>query len=240
MASYTITLTGNTNELSANIFPEITLDDRYNYSCGLLDFTTYQSIPNIIPPYNTLIFGKLGEKNSFHPEETFELAEGCYEADDVLHFIKLHLESKGYTFEYEINKHTLKTTIESNAIFAFSDGCLLELLGFDGKKFVNLAKNEADSLVKVSRVNAIRIECNIVTGAYVNGNLCHTIYEFANNTVDNGYKIIEQPRNVVYLPIASRRISNVHIYMVDQDGNPIDFRGETITCRIHIKRDKKE
>lgn len=52
--SYTITLTGDSSELSSSIFPEINLDDGYEYSCGLLDFTTYQSIPNITKANNII------------------------------------------------------------------------------------------------------------------------------------------------------------------------------------------
>lgn len=94
-------------------------------------------------------------------------------------------------------------------------------------------------MIKISKLNVIRVECNIVSGAYVNGRQCHSIYEFASNKVDAGYKIVEQPVNVIYMPVVPRRINCIQISVVDQNGELVDFRGEEITCRIHIKRDGK-
>lgn len=47
MTSTTVTLTGNKPVLTSSFFPEIQLDKNSSYSCGLLDFTTYNSMPNI-------------------------------------------------------------------------------------------------------------------------------------------------------------------------------------------------
>lgn len=54
MTSFTISLTGNSSQLSSSFFPDIVLDDRYTYSCGLLDFTAYQSIPNVTVKNNEI------------------------------------------------------------------------------------------------------------------------------------------------------------------------------------------
>ena len=54
--------------------------------------------------------------------------------------------------------------------------------------------------------------------------------------VSPGEKIIESPRNLIYLPITSSgSIPRIEISVLDQNGDPIDFRGETITIRLHIR-----
>lgn len=252
MASFTISLSGTTSELTANIFPEIVLDDRYNYSCGLLDFTSYNSIPNIASHNNSIHFGDFD--GSFDKNKLFkyELPCGSYEAKNILENVKVYVEEQGFSFDFKINENTLKTSIKSSAKFYFfsSKTSLLETLGFK-KKFNKDQREsyyegignqqrawfESENVIQISSVNVLRIECNIVTGAYVNGKLCHTIHEFASNKVQVGYKIVEQPSNVIYLPVVPRRINNIQINIVDQDGNSIDLRGETVTCRIHIKRE---
>ena len=54
--------------------------------------------------------------------------------------------------------------------------------------------------------------------------------------VEPGYKINEVPSDVIYLPINTRIINNISVNIIDQDGKLINFRGETITIRLHLKK----
>ena len=67
-----------------------------------------------------------------------------------------------------------------------------------------------------------------------NNRKAHTIHEFFP-TVSPGYKIVEVPSHVIYLPIAVKIIHNIQLHIVDQDGDLVTFRGETITIRLHIE-----
>ena len=84
------------------------------------------------------------------------------------------------------------------------------------------------------RVNSLRIVCNVTTGAYINDRKVHTIHEFFP-IVPPRYKILEVPSHVIYLPVAVKTIDQIQLRIVDQDGNLLNFRGETITLRLHIK-----
>ena len=50
-----------------------------------------------------------------------------------------------------------------------------------------------------------------------------------------GYKIIEVPSQVIYLPVTVKNIDKLQLRIVDQDGDLVNFRGEVITVRLHIK-----
>lgn len=244
MTSFTVSLTGNTSELSSSFFPEIVLDDAYNYSCGLLEFTSYQSIPNVTSKNNEITVFHWEMRDDVRHQNIYVLTVpvGSYEAEELLSVIKSMFDARNVLFEYSINKNTLKTTIKCADRVYLEPGydSPLSLLGFKGNyNIVPDRATESDGVIQISAVNVIRIECNIVTGAYVDGKLCHSLYEFPSNKVGVGYKIIEQPRNIIYLPIIPRRINCIQVSIVDQDGNLIDFRGETVTCRIHIKRDDR-
>ena len=49
--------------------------------------------------------------------------------------------------------------------------------------------HQSDSPVSIIKVNSLRIECNVTTGAYINDRKVHTIYGFFP-IVPRGYKIV--------------------------------------------------
>jgi len=50
-----------------------------------------------------------------------------------------------------------------------------------------------------------------------------------------GYKIIETPANLVYLPITLDAIYRMEITLTDQNGQQLNLRGENIPIRFHVR-----
>lgn len=234
MSSITLTLTGNDSVLTTNFFPEIVLDPQYNYSCGLLDFHTWNSIPNIHEGNNKFYYQRLEDTKY----KKITIPTGCYEIADLHIYLRTQLRKEGVDFSLQINKNTLKCEIACTANMNFEKpDCLRSVLGFEHAELAGgMHIHVSDHPVNISNVNAIRIECNITTGSYHNGQPSHTIYEFGLD-VNAGYKIYHRPNNVVYLPIVSNRINTLQISLVDQNNNLLNLRGEAVTCRLHIKRE---
>lgn len=284
--SSTITFTGNESILTANFFPEICLDRNGEYSCALLDFTAYNSIPNITAKNNRVHFSyqlpdheeiarRRKEGGSYSVDTlndsgldyidvvslsndeddddddgdadgtikprtlAYELIipPGAYELKNILEYIKKAFALLGIKFDAAINEFTQRVMLHScsvNLHFNREDS-IHRLLGFDDTIIPAKTSKEAENIVNITTLNTIVIECDLIDGSYINGDKFHTLHQFANQTT-HGYKIVEVPHSVVYLPIKNNRIQSIQIRIADQDGNLIDFCGEKISCRIHIKR----
>lgn len=233
MSSITITLTGNSSSLSANFYPEIVLDERFDYSCSLLDFHTYNSIPNVHECNNKFVYSY----NNILTE--IEIPIGSYEVEDLIKYINHYFKLEGIEFELRSNKNTFKCHIkcvEGMTILFSRPNSIGSLLGFEVFDLTGSRFYYAKKPVNIQNLNTVRIDCDLTTGSFLNGDSTHTIYEFSPS-VSPGYKINEQPSNLIYLPVVRRRINTVNVRIVDQNGKLVDFRGENITCRIHIKKD---
>ena len=222
----TLTLSNTSSILEAQYFPPIELSRSKNYVLGLVELLTFNSIPNI------------DENNKFYivgEKEPISIPPGSYEIDDIEEFLKKQLESKNITIDLKANNNTLRSSLSCSHQIDFEpEDSLRHILGFTPQILSADTLHNSDLPVKILRVNSIRVECNITTGAYSNGEKVHTIHQFFP-AVPPGFKIIEVPTPVIYLPLTVTTINNIQIRIVDQDGNLINFRGEVITIRLHIK-----
>lgn len=233
--SFTATFTGTSSVLQADFFPEIELDRNDNYCCGLLDFTTYNSIPNIIEGKNNEFKYKLKDE-----EKSITLPTSMYEVEDILNYLKTELKTAHISLTYNINEASSTVQISFDIEIIWTGGTVLNVIGFTNDNNSRVFKKgwlyRSDHITKITDIDVIRIECDIISGSYINGKHCHTIHQFSNCKVPPGYKFIEVPRHIIYLPIKENRLRSIQISIVDQHDNLVDFRGEQISCRIHIKK----
>ena len=221
--SLTFTIKGNESVLSASFFPPIKLDENLPYFIGMIDFEAYNSIPNIDSTNNKFYYGN----------QMLELPTGTYELEQIEKYLQENLGVATISIKPETT--TLKCCLSSTHAIDFQKpGTIGPLLGFGAKLLDANKKHMSDQPVQIMRVNVIMIDCNLVSGAYINGKEIHTVHQFAPVT-PSGYKIIEVPQNVIYLPVKTKTIDNITLKLMDQDGNLLNFRKETITIRLHLK-----
>lgn len=222
--SLTFTISGSSAILDTQFFPPIELSSDKNYTLGLVELLTFNSIPNIDIGCNKFYVGG----------HELTIPTGSYEIEDIAKYLQTELSRKNINIQLKPNNNTLRSEIQCNQPIHFSKtNSIGPLLGFTSRTLEANKSHESDLPVSILKVNAIRVECNITTGAYINGRKVHTIHEFFPS-VPPGYKIIEVPSNVIYLPITTRIIDNIQLRIVDQDGDLVNFRGEVITIRLHL------
>lgn len=225
MDSFTLTLSGTSSILEARYFPAIELHSN-SYVLGLVEFLTFYSVPNIDENNNKLHVGN----------QTIVIPTGSYEIEDIEKYLSEKLEEKNIYFKLNPNNNTLRVEIKCAEQINFKPkDSIGRLLGFDRRVLKAGVKHLSDKPVSIIKVNSLRIECNITTGAYINNKKSHSIHEFFPR-VPPGYKVIEVPSQVIYLPVNVKSIDYIQLRIVDQDGEIVNFRGETITIRLHIKQ----
>lgn len=262
MSSITLTLSGNLSHLHTEYFPPIDLSDG-NYVCGLIDLQTFNSVPNIDESNNLFYYGServSSKKNELSGASTAENSQntdnfkiinnrkllpltyikiptGSYEISDLEKYIKKELELNQVEFALSANKNTLQCSMWCSQPINFKKpNTIGPLLGFKVRRnFIENRVHTCRHPANIMKVNVIRVECNIIKGAFLNNRPAHTIHEFPLN-VPPGYKIIETPQNVIYFPVTVKSIHELDLTLVDQDNNQINFRGETITVRLHLKK----
>lgn len=225
---YTITLNGNSTELSCDIYPPLEVE-KSSRLC-LLSLQTNNSIPNIEPGCNTIGFHDSNGNN-----EIITIPTGSYELDVLESTIQSLLPTGISWFRLSSNKNTLKCKISSsNDIDLTMSDSIAKLLGFNYDIIKSdTTFHESINPVNITKVNCIKVDCNLITGSLYNGIPSQTIHEFFPS-VPAGYKIIELPRHLVFYPLHTTSISEVRISLKDQENNLINLRGETITVRLQI------
>ena len=224
-----MTITLSISDVSSNIItnysPALQLDGEYE--CGLLYFSTFNSIPNIDDRNNLFHFGK---------NKVIKIPKGSYELHDISDYIKDNL--KVQSFHLTCNNNTLQTTIFCSEDIHFEKKKSIgKTLGFGNNILKANILHESKYPVSILSTTVIRIECGIVSGSFVNGKSSHILHEFAPN-VPPGYRIIEIPRNVIYFPVNQNNISSINIRILDENNNLVNLRGEEIQLYLHLRKIK--
>lgn len=248
---YLVSLVGNTSLLSADFVPQQIL--KGPYYCGLSRVSFYNTIPNIEEAKNNMLH--LGDNF------IYEIPEGAYEVKDIAEFFTRFFENQSNDENYrenyeklseksivsdslgkddvyikiEPNTNTSKCRILSNAEIDFTQrNSIGPTLGFAARKLEKCVWHQSDSCVDINPINIVRVQCNIISGSFCNGASSHTIYEF-NIDTPVGFKVVENPSNILYLPVNTNELHTITVSLVDENGSPINLRGEKVAITLYLK-----
>lgn len=231
--SLTFTLTGPSSTLDHNFNPPIYLDEdpSIEYEIGLANFDTFNMIPNIEKTNNIFVWG---ENN----ENMVEIPVGSYELNNLIEILteRIFQQDDDAVITMTPNIQTAKIIIRTNRKIDFKvKNSIGSVLGFENKILEANGSYTGDKQVRILKINSICIDCNIAQGSYLNSKPVHLVHQFFPS-VPYGYKIVESPLNILYYPVSIRTIDNITIRVLDQSGRLIDFRGEEITVRLHLRK----
>jgi hypothetical protein len=169
---------------------------------------------------------------------TIVLPQGAYELHDINDYVRETCTRANIPLMFELkpNNNTLHSEIYANRPIDFTrENSLADMLGFK-KRVLEAGKwHISDNTVNIIKVNSIRLVCNLVQGSFSNGDEAHILHEFPL-AVEPGYKIIECPQTIIYMGLNTRTIHSLIIRLEDQSGDLINFAGENISIRLHLRR----
>ena len=238
--SFQIIVSDNKANFNTRFNPKIELDRDKVYEIALVNLETYYSFPNIDETNYVFVYSP-DNGNSW---VKIKIPEGSYEIDDINDTIQHEMKKRGhydeinedYYINISANSNTLKSVLilEKDYQVDFNhQNSISNILGFTGAKYTE-GFHESENVVDILRINSILVNIDIISGIYVDGTTKSTIYSFFP-TVSPGYKIIESPVNLVYLPITLDTIDSLNVTITDQDDNLLNLRNEKLTIRFHIR-----
>jgi len=248
MKSTTFILSGNTTDFTTSISSPIHLDQNKQYEAALLSIDTYNSIPNITDKNNKFKYSN----DRGITWKTLTLSKGSYELQAINDEIQRQMIING---DYDSDKNEYYITISANVselksiINITNESYLVDFriensigstLGFSSpSSHIGYGYNKSQEIVNITKVNSVLVNINIISGSNVNGNQSPVIYSFNPNKVSPGYKIDERPNpKLIYYPVNTLAINSIRIWLTDQNNNPIDLRGETVTISLHLREVK--
>jgi len=134
------------------------------------------------------------------------------------------------------NTNTLKSVLEIQGDFQVdfrARNSISSILGFQNH-VCEEGVHESQNVVNILSINSILMNVVVIGRSYVNGRTHNTNYSFFPN-VSPGYKIVENPRNLVYLPVILDKINKMETVVTDQNGKQLNLHGENLTIRYHLR-----
>ena len=238
----------------------IELDLNKDYEIALVAFDTVHSYTNINSKNNVFRYSPNNGTQSY----TIYIAEGAYELSEINDYLQNEMEKQvGSLYRKDgvvigANLMTLKATLKFGKpgpttkywVDFNVNNSLASVLGFDKGKYTYVERREdpidpdkvtsytdyyeSENIVRIDDVTAIRITNDLIGASYSNGKSINDIYAFLPD-VPPGFKINEKPLHLFYYPIMVSKISRMKTKIIDQRGNLIDFRGEDIIIRFHVR-----
>lgn len=174
------------------------------------------------------------------PDDAYDdvvIPVGSYEVSALARVLKSLVENLNpdYRFALHPNVNTFESELLCNRDISFAaPNSVGPLLGFERVELPANTLHRSGRLITIDPLTCIRITCNVAAGAFVNGVRSRAIYDFFPS-VPPGFQIAESPRNLIYYPIATDRLDRVRVTITDQNSKLVDFRGEPITVRLHVR-----
>ena len=247
-----IVISENSTKIKMTFNPPLELDRTRKDEMALVNLKTYYSFPNLSDENKVFRYspgfievGRGDEDDSTRQRQWVEaqISEGSYDLIDIAETIKIAMKRNGHNDESSKITASTNTCLGNSSVswkfkatFSWfqSANSISSVLGFRNQVYEE-GIHESDSVVTILSINSILVNVDVIGGSYVNGTTQNTIYSFFPN-VSPGYKIVENLRNLVYLPIILEKIHKMETVATDQNGKQSNLRGENPTIRYHLRQ----
>lgn len=233
---------GRSEDFTTSFNPPLLLKTNSNYKVSLISATMWHSWRNITSSNN---------KFKYHNGTTWKtlnIPEGAYNIIDIDATIKRMMKTNGDIDDSDINNPNYYINIEANyntlhSRIELSNGYKVDftipntfrdILGFDSQIVHNNGHNDSERVVKITDVETLQINCDLITDSYVNGTTSSVIYAFSPS-VPPGYLINLHPSQKLEFTISRRGLINsIRFYITNQSGKIVNMNNERVTYFLHL------
>ena len=240
-SQYDTTNAIDTSHYTMTISPPIELKSM-DYCLALLNLETYYSFPNIKSTNNALKYYSVAQgayKDIFVPT-------GAYNIFDINVAINAEIEKNGDAtksvfFKEMTAESKCELKLKPKVAVDFNvPNSINKVLGFLKQIYGITTGNTnqffiSENNVDIIDINSIYVNCDLIKNSYDNGKISTALYTFFP-VVPPNFKIIERPSPPLYLPINNSSISAITVWITNELGELIDFRGETVTIRFYLQK----
>ena len=193
-----------------------------------------ENLPNKLKLFEVIDLPIMNEKIEI------KLQTGRYELSDLntaiqqkLQYYQDHREYKinGVYINIEADTISMKSVLTTSNPINFNSK-LNELLGFTMGCYIP-GTHISEKPVMITTTDKVHLKCDCVDGSIVNGIREQIFFSF-NLSAPPGYKIIKEPNIILYKKINKTRLDSIQFFLEDNNHNPVDFNGETLTFTIQI------
>ena len=213
-------------------FKEVTLSENYYDE---LERIIGQINKNIEDKTNILDLNGIGSVSNCLG---IEIPPGAYELIDINKAIQqevINSCSSSLNPDLKINIEADTISMKSVLTTSYSiyfNSELNTLLGFTNKGY-SAGTHISEKPVMITTTDKVYLKCDCVDGSIVNGIREQILFSF-NFSAPPGYKIIKEPNIILYKKINKTRLDSIQFFLEDNNHNPVDFNGETLTFTIQI------
>ena len=174
----------------------------------------------------------------------YTLNPGIYEVIDINNTLKYILPDN-VKVTITIDDIRLKSILKTNQTLIFTEKSFFyTILGYtqsrsyplediDGHYQLIAGSYKSDKPINITGIDKIHLKCDCIQGSIVNGIREPILFSFGLSSPP-GHKIYKEPRIKLFKKINKSVLSHITFYLEDDDYNPVDFHGETIsfTCQL--------
>jgi hypothetical protein len=215
------------------------------WEIGLVRASCWYSFPNVS---NTTYNNALIQYNNGAVDKQFTIPEGTYPVADLNTYIQNQITANGdvggnitITPNYNTGKITVVIAGGYNLDLSVSNFYLL--LGFSATQVALpiAVTTTGDNLADITNgVDNLYIRCSAVKGSYVGANNSDGIYAFLPDKPPHS-SIDILPNTTTYVSLDENSLlDRIRMYITDQQGRLINFRGETTTYLLHLRQLTRE
>ena len=209
---------------------------------GIKNFATYNNIPNIEDGRNNRLKIKVPGDGDF---KIFALDTGAYELSIIAQQLTEWIEITYPDLkDVEENFKLIGNEATSKAEFLFKDDygvdfgvdhSICELLGFKKeRKFHGKGRYIASEIVNIANVTQMIFNCSLTESNYINGRETPFLYNCGID-VPVGYRLARELTDISYKNLTTSQISHIRVWIVDQNGAPINLRNDDLVVTLSLK-----